>query len=71
MDDDDVNLDPSCSTCEFSSPTFLDDQPEPVLECRRFPPTLLSHGDFDGLTQAWPRVGETDWCGEYRGSVAH
>ena len=75
----------SCRTCEFAEMTVIGD--DPVIECRRFPPTtsepfhpapIIDALDDDcmaftetstlievELIHPFPRVRETDWCGEY------
>jgi hypothetical protein len=52
----------SCASCRFSAPKLLDDD-APVLECRRFPPTVLV---LDAtVVQLWPQMSAEDGCGEY------
>lgn len=54
---------PTCKTCRWSlhQPT---DGEQPVLVCRRMPPTLFMQGVE--LRQGWPLVFPEHWCGEYR-----
>ena len=44
----------TCSTCLF----FNDSQ----SECRRNAPIPVGHRQY----AQWPKVKETDWCGQYR-----
>lgn len=60
-----------CVACIYASPRLLDptdDEESPVaLDCRRFPPQLVSDIDVDGglvVSQVWPQMAEGDWCGE-------
>ena len=64
----------TCSTCQFSNITAMGDGP--VLECRRFPPQIISffptektdHPELGGAFEpavVWPQVSALDWCGEY------
>ena len=51
----------SCSSCRHSRPTLTDGDPEPILKCHRYPPTLFVLDDE--LTQAFPDANEP--CGEW------
>lgn len=53
---------PSCLTCRHAEPVHLDTL---VIECRRYPPTILITTDGDTL-MAYPQVTEGDWCAEYQ-----
>ena len=68
----------SCALCKFAEMTVLD--VGPVIECRRFPPVTsdpfppltVDEGDEDvtievgtELIHTFPRVRESDWCGEF------
>ncbi len=44
----------TCSTCLFFN--------DSLNECRRNAPIPVGHRQF----AQWPRVKETDWCGQYR-----
>lgn len=49
-----------CDTCQYAA----NHSSMPAkLECRRFPPTVLSTPDE--IFELWPEVDESDWCGEY------
>jgi hypothetical protein len=39
----------------------------PVLECRRFPPSLfvIDADDANPVSQSWPHMRSDDWCGEF------
>jgi hypothetical protein len=50
-----------CRTCEYSR---VGDDGE--RECRRHTPQVITIGAGDGYATVWPRVGDFDWCGEYR-----
>lgn len=44
-----------CSNCYYARP-----YPPGGQACRRMPPTLEV-----GISGLWPRVRDTDWCGEW------
>lgn len=59
---------PSCETCRFSAPQF--GHQTVWLVCRRRAPVLPSDATkrdavVTGAAGCWPRVGPSDWCGEY------
>lgn len=53
-----------CSNCEFSAPTIVSDGP--IVECRRYPPQVFVDPVQGDAVQAFPNVGEHDWCGEHK-----
>jgi len=56
-----------CVDCVFAEPAFIGrgtDDEAPVLECHRFPPSLVATVDDERVTQVWPQMQEGDWCGE-------
>jgi hypothetical protein len=63
----------SCVTCRFASPVIMPldhdgaDAPNPVVECRRYPPQFVA---VDGEPViGWPQVNADDWCGEYKATA--
>jgi hypothetical protein len=54
-------MNPACATCRHAEPAQLGDAL--VLECRRYPPTVLLVVDEPCVT--FPHVYEGDWCGEW------
>ena len=56
----------TCATCRWSVPHMMGSQenPIPTLQCRRYPPQLMSDQDGDPR-QCWPCMDANDYCGEY------
>jgi hypothetical protein len=54
-----------CEDCHHSEPAVMEDAP--VLECRRFPPSLfvIDADDANPVSQSWPHMRSDDWCGEF------
>lgn len=53
-----------CTTCRFSAPAVMPGDGAVVLECRRYPPTVVP---VDGQPmQVRPQVESGVWCGEFR-----
>lgn len=58
----------NCPTCRWSNPVLSDIEEEgPLLNCQRYPPQLFAFEDQ--VTQAWPKMEDGDWCGEYSEQV--
>lgn len=57
-----------CGTCVYSRVMFTEgDDVRPLLECHRYPPQMIVLAEADQeLHHAFPSMGDTDWCGEYR-----
>ena len=66
-----------CGTCMFGDVQTLGMGAHVVVNCRRYPPTLLNieqinHG---GGVNWWqvehhrPAMAESDWCGEYKRKI--
>jgi len=53
---------PACKTCRYCNKNddWYKDPEFETLSCRRNAPVIVN-----GHTE-WPRVKETDWCGEYK-----
>lgn len=66
----------SCAACAFSTPVLVgvnrhgEHTPTPILECHRYPPTMLVVGPDDpggsGLMGIVVQVDSSDWCGEFQ-----
>lgn len=54
----------NCSTCRFADIEILDDETI-TLTCHRYPPQLVAEQDHYDITQMWPQMLSSDWCGEY------
>ena len=57
---------PACSDCRYKEVMIagLLEDAEPVMECRRYPPTVMMHEDEPIVM--WPQVAENEWCGEFQ-----
>jgi hypothetical protein len=57
---------PACSDCRYREVIIAgdDDDAEPVMECRRHPPTVVLWNDDPIIL--WPQVSEGDWCGDFQ-----
>ena len=56
--------DQTCASCRYAEPVAYED--DLVVQCRRYPPSLVGNGSMDTAGQVWPQVAQQDWCGEYR-----
>lgn len=56
--------DTTCASCRFAEPVAYPD--ELIVQCRRYPPSLVGTGNHEIAGQVWPVVQEHDWCGEHR-----
>lgn len=56
---------PSCTDCRFAEPVLDEDNGNPFLQCRRYPPSMEETNDGE-LTVQFPSVLGADWCGEFR-----
>lgn len=60
-----------CETCKYSKLFNLKGKVQ--MFCRRFPPTVyikdkdvvMAHIQTTGIESAFPKVDDSDWCGEY------
>lgn len=53
-----------CTSCRFAEPAVGDDD-QPRLDCHRYPPVVVGYNDEGTITEMYPCVNGTDWCGEW------
>ena len=53
----------SCANCRYSDPR-IDDDGEPFLRCRRYPP-IVAMLDEDEPMSVFSQTDADEWCGEW------